>query len=166
MASCDYIVHMRPLAILDKGPSTEGDTNAANVLMRHEAAVSSIVVSEDDDRFYIAESHIPGAGDGLYARVPLERGTRLAVVGVLIAADSVADRCTRYADEHKYRVGDYLLIPLGYGAMANHSSTPNVAKVVEGHDVHLQALRDIEADEELCFAYSAHALERFAIATT
>ncbi|MPZ16540.1 MAG: SET domain-containing protein-lysine N-methyltransferase [Luteitalea sp.] len=127
---------------------------------------SPIVVNEDDDRFSIAESSTPGAGDGLFARVPLEKGARLRVVGVRVAPNSVADRCTRYADEHKYRVGDSLLIPLGYGAMANHSSTPNVAKVVDGHDVYLQALRDIEAGEELCFAYDAYALERFGIPTT
>ncbi|MGH9162163.1 MAG: SET domain-containing protein-lysine N-methyltransferase [Vicinamibacteraceae bacterium] len=125
-----------------------------------------MVVNDDDDRFYIAESSIPGAGDGLFARAPLKTGARLAVIGVLVAADSVADRCTRYADEHKYRVGDCVLIPLGYGALANHSSTPNVAKVVEGHDVYLQALTDIDAGEELCFAYSARALERFGIGAT
>jgi hypothetical protein len=125
-----------------------------------------MVVSEDDDRFYIAKSDIDGAGDGLFARVPLKTGARLAVIGVLVAANSVADRCTRYADETKYRVGDYLLIPLGYGALANHSSTPNAAQVAEGHEVYLQVLRDIEAGEEVCFAYSAHALERFGIATT
>jgi hypothetical protein len=118
---------------------------------------------ETDDRFYIGTSRMPEAGDGLFARVPLKQGDRLAVIGVLVSAGSVGDRCTRYADEHKYRVGDWLLIPFGYGAMANHSPTPNLAKIIEGSDVYLQALRDVEADEELCFAYDPRALARFGL---
>jgi hypothetical protein len=121
------------------------------------------MVEETDGRFYIGPSTIPGAGDGLFARVPLRAGDRLAVIGVTIRADSPADLCTRYADEHKYRVGDALLIPIGYGAMVNHSPSPNMAKVVDGGDLYLEALRHIDAGEELFFAYDPRALERFGL---
>lgn len=120
-------------------------------------------VDEQDSRFYVGRSTIPGAGDGLFARVALRAGDRLAVLGVTIPSDSVSDRCTRYADEHKYRVGDLLVIPLGYAAMVNHSASPNMAKVYEDGELYLAAVRDIAEHEELSFAYNPRALERFGL---
>jgi SET domain-containing protein len=123
-----------------------------------------VILDEADERFYTAPSTIAGAGRGLFARVPLKAGDRLAVVGVLIRRDSEADRCTAFADEYKLRAGDHLLIPCGAAALANHSPQPNLEKVVEGADVFLRLLRDVEAGEELCFAYSDYARERYGLA--
>lgn len=121
-----------------------------------------MIVNETDPRFYVADSTIPGAGEGLFAKVPLAKGERFAVIGVLIERDTETDRCTRFADQHKLRVGDdYLLIPLGYGGMVNHSSNPNLEKVIEGTDLFMMALRDIEAGQELFFSYHPYAQERF-----
>lgn len=122
------------------------------------------ILDESDDRFYAGPSTIPGGGRGLFARVPLRAGERLAVVGVLLRRDSAADRHTAFADEYKFRAGDHVLIPFGVAAMANHSSQPNIEKVIEGDAVFLQLLRDVNADEELCFAYSEYARARFGIA--
>lgn len=119
---------------------------------------------EPDDRFFAAPSTVRGAGDGLFARVPLRAGDRLAVVGAMVRRDSVSDRCTAYADAYKLRAGDSLLIPCGFAALANHSANPNLEKVVEGDAVFLQLLRDVAAGDELCFAYSKYARERFGIA--
>jgi hypothetical protein len=33
-----------------------------------------VIVDESDTRFYVAPSTIPGAGNGLFARVPLTAG--------------------------------------------------------------------------------------------
>ena len=123
-----------------------------------------MILDEPDDRFLVAPSKIPGAGQGLFARVRLRAGDRLAVIGVLVRRDSVADECTGYADEYKYRAGDCVLIPCGVAAMANHSSHPNLEKVIEGEAVFLELLRDVDANEELCLAYSEYARERFGIA--
>ena len=123
-----------------------------------------MILDETDERFYAAPSTIPDAGRGLFARVPLRAGDRLAVIGVLIRRDSAADRYTSFADEYKFRVGENLLIPCGVAGMANHSSRPNVAKVVEGDAAFLELLRDVGAGEEICFAYSHYALERYGIA--
>lgn len=116
---------------------------------------------EDDNRFLIAPSTIPAAGRGLFARLPMSAGDRLVVVGVLITPDSVSDQCTAYADAYKFRVGDRLLIPLGYAGLVNHSAAPNLEKVIEGDRVYLRAVRAIAAGEELFFAYSRYAQERF-----
>jgi hypothetical protein len=122
-----------------------------------------MLIDETDGRFYVDASTIPEAGNGLFAKVPLAQGERLEVIGVLLQPDSLTDRCTHYADQHKFRAGDYLLIPMGFGGMANHSSTPNLVKVVEGDRVYLQTLRDVPAGEELFFTYSDYAQERFGL---
>ena len=122
------------------------------------------VLDDTDSRFSVGPSSIPGAGRGLFARVALRQGDRLAVIGVRVRRDSVADRCTAYADAYKIRVGDDLLIPCGLAAMVNHSTQPNLTKVIEGDAVFLELLRDVDAGEELCFCYSDYARERFGIA--
>ena len=88
-------------------------------------------------------------------------GWRSSVCCVRRGSD--ADRYTAFADEYKFRAGDYLLIPCGVAGMANHSTQPNLEKVVEGDAVFLELLRDVTADEELCFAYSPYARERYGI---
>jgi hypothetical protein len=121
-----------------------------------------MVIAESDPRFYIADSTIPGAGRGLFAKFPLVAGDELPVIGVLIPADTTSDECTGYADPYKFRVGDLLLIPLGYGGMVNHSSqAANMEKVIIGDAVCLRALRPIKAGEELLFSYSEYAQLRF-----
>jgi hypothetical protein len=122
-----------------------------------------VILDEPDERFYAAPSTIPGAGRGLFARVPLQAGDRLAVLGVLVPRDSASDRYTAFADEYKLRAGDCLLVPCGIAALANHSSQPNLTKVVEGDAVFLELKRDVDAGEELCFAYSDYARERYGI---
>jgi SET domain-containing protein len=118
-------------------------------------------VPPSDRRFYIRTSTIPGAGKGLFARTPMVAGERFQVQGVLVRKHSLADRCTAYADAYKFRVGNDLLIPLGYGGLVNHSLSPNLEKVVEGKKVYLQALRPINVGEELFFCYSRYAQRRF-----
>ena len=123
-----------------------------------------VIPSEREKRVHVSKSAIPGAGDGLFAGMTLTKGALLEVVGVLVPAGSAADRCTAYADAYKFRVGRRLLIPTGYGAFANHSSAPNMEKVVRGSRVFLRALRPIEKGEELVFAYSRYARKRFKLA--
>jgi len=123
-----------------------------------------MLVNEEDDRFYVADSTLPGAGNGLFTKVPLRQGDRLEVVGVIVARDSISDRCTPFCDHHKFRIGeDRLLIPLGFGGMVNHSSTPNVRKVFEGDRLYLEALRDLAADEEVFFTYTPYAQQTFGL---
>jgi hypothetical protein len=121
-----------------------------------------MIIAESDPRFYIANSGIPGAGRGLFARIPLAAGEELRVIGVVIHADAAADECTLWADAYKLQLGDMLLIPVGYGGMVNHSShAPNMEKLVASDAVVLRTLRAVAADEELLFCYSAYAQARF-----
>lgn len=122
----------------------------------------NVIISEPDPRFHIADSVVPGAGRGLFAKTPLAAGEELRVIGILVPADTASDECTRYADAYKFRVGDALLIPVGYAAMVNHSSqAPNMEKVTVGDALFLRTLRPIAVGEELLFRYSAYAQTRF-----
>ena len=121
------------------------------------------VVNETDSRFFVGPSRIPGAGNGLFTRVPLVPGERLKVIGVLVEPQSLADRCTEYADAHKIRVDGKLLIPLGFGGMGNHSLQPNLEKMAEAGVLYLQTTRSVAAGEELTFTYSDYARERFGL---
>jgi hypothetical protein len=118
---------------------------------------------ETDPRFYVGPSTIPEAGEGLFAKVPLNTGDRLRVIGVLIAAHSVADRCTDYADPYKLRVGESLLIPVGWGAKVNHRDDGNVRKVIEGEEVYLEVCHPIAKDDEIFFRYHEYATSRFGL---
>jgi hypothetical protein len=125
-----------------------------------------MIVDETDDRFYIAESTIAGAGLGLFTTHALVAGERFEVIGALVRSGSVSDRCTRFADHYKVRLADgLLLVPLGYGSLVNHSPTPNLEKVIEGHRVFFRALRSIAAGEELYFTYSDAGLERLGLSS-
>jgi hypothetical protein len=135
--------------------------------MRDRRAVdfrATMILDETDDRFYIAASAIPGAGQGLFARSALASGDGFEVIGTLVRSGSLADQCTHYADHHKVRAADgLLLVPMGFGSLVNHSRTPNLEKVLEGERVFFRALRPIAAGEELCFTYSDAGLERLGL---
>jgi hypothetical protein len=120
-------------------------------------------VEETDDRFALGPSTVSGAGFGVFTRTELPAGATLEVLGVLVPRESVSDRCTHFADNHKFRVGDKLLIPVGYGGLVNHSMNPNLEKVIAGDRVFLRAVRPISAGEELFFRYPDAALERLGI---
>lgn len=124
------------------------------------AADPPAMLDERDDRFFIDTSTIPVAGLGLFARVPLALGARLEVVGVLVASESVSDRCSHYTDLHKFRMKGALLIPLGYGAMANHAAEPNMERIIDGDRLYLRVLRPVAAGEELFLFYGPDALRR------
>lgn len=122
-----------------------------------------ILIQSTDDRFQIAPSKIPGAGLGLFAKVPLRPGDSLEVPGVLIQPNSPEDRCTHFADCYKYRVGPYLLIPIGLAALVNHSLSPNLEKTIDQGQIYLKALTPISAGAELYFTYSLYAQKRFGL---
>lgn len=121
-----------------------------------------MVVEEKDKRFYIKRSGLRRAGMGLFAKIPLAQGATLKVLGVWIKPGSVSDRCTRYADTHKFHVGRRLLIPLGYAGIVNHSAKPNLEKIIlKNRQICLRTLRPIKKNEELFSTYHAYAQLRF-----
>ncbi len=118
---------------------------------------------EPDDRFCLKQSTVPGAGLGVFARVPLSKGDCLEVIGVRVQPGSAADACSAFADRHKFVHADQLIIPLGYAGMVNHSGTPNMVRDEQDGKLFLKALRDIAVDEELFHAYNEAALRRMGL---
>lgn len=118
-----------------------------------------------DDRFEVRPSAIPGAGLGVFARAALPAGAELEVAGVLVRRDSPADRCTHFADHHKFRVGtDLLLIPVGVGGLVNHAADANLERVEHPGRVVLRTRRPVAAGEELVFSYPESARRRMGLA--
>lgn len=137
------------------------DVDADNAMRPAATANPPVWLEERDDRFYVATSTIPNAGLGLFARVPLAAGATFEVIGVLVARESVADRCSHYTDPYKYRVNGALLIPVGFGAMVNHAVDSNLERVAEGHRLYLRTRRAIAEGEELLLTYGGDAVRRF-----
>jgi hypothetical protein len=115
----------------------------------------------EDSRFRIGKSTVRGAGRGLFATRTMAKGEMLDVPGFLVRRNSFSDQCTGYADAYKFRVGTHLLIPSGCASLVNHSSTPNMEKIIERDSVTLRSLRAILRGEELFFRYSRYAQQRF-----
>jgi SET domain-containing protein len=122
-------------------------------------------MNESDPRFCLKQSTTPGAGLGVFARLPLRKGDCLEVMGVRVKPGSVADACSAFADRHKFVHGDQLIIPLGYAGMVNHSATPNMVRHEQDGKLFLKALRDIAVDEELFHAYNATALRKMGLSS-
>jgi hypothetical protein len=123
-----------------------------------------LTVTEPDARFALRPSTIPGAGVGVFALIDLPPDAELEIVGVLVERDSPADHGSHFADRHKFVVGEkWLLVPLGFGGMVNHSPEPNMVREVRGARVFLRALRAVAAGEELFHCYTPSARERMGL---
>jgi len=131
--------------------------------MTNEPKTTPALFEETDTRFKIGPSTIAGAGLGLFAAIALAEGERLMIEGIAIRPGSIADQCTKYADQYKIRIGPYLMIPSGFSAMVNHSETDaNLDKVHDDSPCGwFVANRSVEAGEELFFRYHPYALEQF-----
>jgi hypothetical protein len=88
-----------------------------------------ILVTETDKRFYIADSTIPNAGSGCFTKEYLKKGDWLEVIGVYVEIGSITDECTHYAKRYKFLGSpnmNYKIIPMGYGALVNHSDDDKI----------------------------------------
>ena len=121
---------------------------------------------------------VPGAGRGLFAKVPIARGTLLERAPCLRypAANYQAHARHTLVEHYVFsagRSGD-MLMALGWGSLYNHNPRPSVdykvnAEVVPvgeepvdenpfGEDTFIEysAARDIALGEELCIYYGGH----------
>jgi hypothetical protein len=124
---------------------------------------------ENDDRFYIKDSTIIGAGKGLFARKKILQDDKIMIKGVLVEKDSYADQCTRFSNSYKFAAsltvlpngdidtGNFLIIPLGFSAIVNHIEEETKRNVqityLGNYEVAYVFLRDVEKDEEILGNY-------------
>lgn len=131
-----------------------------------------ILYEENDDRFYIKESTLKGAGKGVFAKRNISKDEYLHISGVMVKRNSIADECTYFFNSYKFAarvkyqgdlvdIGENLIIPLGFTAIINHiddarqsvqiryvgdqypTSNPHTGKAVYWF------IRDVEKDEEI-----------------
>lgn len=129
----------------------------------------SLRYDENDNRFYISESTIKGAGKGLFARHKISKGEKIDISGVVVEKNSYADKCTTYANNYKFALdviqlgngelvaGNKMVIPLGFSGMVNHmdeESKRNVQIESMGNEsIAYVFLRDVAKDEEILGNY-------------
>ena len=129
----------------------------------------SLRYDENDDRFYIKESTIKGAGKGLFARRSIKKGDHIEISGVIVERDSYADKCTTFANQYKFALdviklgsgdivtGNKMVIPLGFSGMVNHmdeEAKRNVQIEYMGNEcIAYVFLRDVAKDEEILGNY-------------
>lgn len=127
-----------------------------------------IEYTEYDKRFYLAESTIPDAGLGVFAARPIKKGEHLAITGVKVKRNSIADKCTHYANDYKFALQygpnyTHLVIPMGFSAIVNHGDkeTRNCdltmlidRKNKKRHEkLVYYFIRDVKKDEEILGNY-------------
>lgn len=112
-----------------------------------------MIIEETDLRYYIAESTLPNAGYGLFAKEPLKRGDWLEIIGPLVKKGSVADQCTHYAKRYKFAALDldFKIVPMGYGGIVNHTDDPKKQNCE----------LTVVPDEQKRNPYAAHVVYRF-----
>jgi SET domain-containing protein len=104
----------------------------------------------------------PIAGLGVFAVQPIGAGTRLIEYTGERISNAEADR--RYDDDRQphphtvlFIVDRRTVIDAGVGGnearYINHSCEPNCESVIEGGRVYIEALRDIDPEEELTYDY-------------
>ncbi len=84
---------------------------------------------ETDTRFYIAESTLPNAGYGCFAKEFIKAGEWLEVSGIYVKTGSIADECTHYAKRYKFAGSperNAKIVPMGFAGLVNHTDDPNL----------------------------------------
>jgi SET domain-containing protein len=113
------------------------------------------------EKIYIDESTLPNAGRGVFAKEAIQEGECIEQCPV-IALDNVKDRARLRKTglvNYYFLWGDkrdHAAICLGWGAVYNHSFSPNARyeKVMEDRRMDFYALRDIAPGEEILVNYN------------
>lgn len=114
-----------------------------------------IEVHELDENFYVKQSNLENAGQGLFAKNDLPLGYQLEVVGVVVRKNSAAEACTRYARDYRFGLTETeWIIPTGWAGVANHSDETNSKLVSSNGKLYLEMTKNIKANEEIVYQYA------------
>lgn len=118
-------------------------------------------VEETDDRFYVDFSTIPNANKGLFAKRKLYKGDVLEITGVYIKRRDVTEACIEYTSRYRYKYKDFYIIPVGFAAMINFTSSRAEENItcLWSDRAYLEVLKDIEPDEEV-FIYGGEGIDQ------
>lgn len=116
---------------------------------------------EPHQNIYIAESNIPGAGRGVFAKNRLAEGTHIERCPVILLTKPEARSRLRKTELVNYYflwndAPPRVAICLGWGSIYNHSFSPNAKfeNNIAGRFMDFYTMRDIEAGEEIFVNYN------------
>lgn len=128
-----------------------------------------ILIEETDKRFYLKESSIKNAGVGVFASQDINKDEYMEILGVMVNVNSTADQCTQFAANYKFAANfadsfDRHIIPMGFGAMVNHTDDSNLQNVeiryIKKNSANIGAgsavyyfVKDVKKDEEILGNY-------------
>lgn len=103
---------------------------------------------------------IAGKGRGVFARRPIAEGTLIEIAPVLVLSEEDMETTELAGHCFLWSAGKVGL-PLGYGALYNHSYTPNAEYLDRAPQTKVyRALRDIAAGEEITINYNGSPTDR------
>ena len=111
------------------------------------------------DKLYVAESQMPDAGRGVFARVAIRKGELIERCPVIpIPEHDVAALSHSILLTYFYFFGknkERMVVALGFGSIYNHTYSPNATykEQEEEQSIDFIALRDIGKDEEITVNY-------------
>lgn len=114
------------------------------------------------NKVYLAESHIPHAGRGVFAVSDICRGDLIECCPVVLIPENQVSFLRKtelhnyyfmWGDDEKHHKAG---ICLGYGSLYNHSYTPNATykKLLDEKLIEFVAIQDIKHDEEITVNYN------------
>ncbi len=114
---------------------------------------------ESSTRMYVAQSKIPHAGRGVFAKEQIKKGELIETCPVIGFPPNESYLLSRTRLKNHFfgwgRAQEDSALCLGFGSLYNHSSTPNAIWGVlpEKNIIQFFALRDITKDEEITHDY-------------
>lgn len=105
---------------------------------------------------YIAQTETKGRGVFTAMAIPAGTSIELCPVVFFSAADKAhMDETALYDYYFVWPDGERFCLALGYGSLYNHDAHANAEVVfdLESEEIIIQAVRDIEAGEEICIHY-------------
>lgn len=115
-------------------------------------------------KIFVDKSEIPNAGSGVFAKAVIGVGELIEVCPVVEVSlkDSANDDEKGRLTDYFFYFGDDLAMALGYGALYNHSYTPNAQylKIPEQKVIEFYALTHIAVGEEITVNYNGDPLSQ------
>ncbi len=114
----------------------------------------------DASHFEVRESTIPGAGKGLFSKVPIEIEETIGYYnGEIITVDQLNSGCHSGSEYLMFVSANHIIVGEGpkanYTRYINHSNKPNAYLVVSTRwkSARFEAIRKINPGEEIFFNY-------------
>jgi SET domain-containing protein len=117
-------------------------------------------IKENDlSHLYISKSKIEEAGNGVYSKINIPKGSIVekACVSKIRSKGTKNSELHDYVFSNPYKTDEYL-VAFGYGSMYNHSDDPNLHYYYDQDQNRIiyEAIKDIKIGDELYISYGTN----------